>query len=270
MKKLAEISEKEINLICDYLCNPSKDQKTDHFRREELYWIDFIGKELPKEKTPHDCEVNGKNKYAVAKRIKFFWSIWMSFLIGIKVDAKKESSIDLQKNYIICANHKSYLDIILMYLVLDQDFAFLGKSELLKWPVINLFFKRGVDIPVYRNSKTKASECLIIAEKEIKKGRSVVIFPEGGWDNAEKGMRKFKNGAFQLAIDTQCPILPVTFKNNYDLFTDHKDISGNARPGIAKVVVHNPIAIDNLSRQDLVNLREQTFNIINKELYSEY
>ena len=49
-----------------------------------------------------------------------------------------------------------------------------------------------------------------------------------------------------------------------------KDISGNARPGIAKVVVHNPIAIDNLSRQDLVNLREQTFNIINKELYSEY
>ena len=214
--------------------------------------------------------VNGKNKYAVAKRIKFFWSKWMSFLIGIKVDAKKESSIDLKKSYIICANHKSYLDIILMYLVLDQDFAFLGKSELLKWPVINLFFKRGVDIPVYRNSKTKASECLIIAEKEIKKGRSVVIFPEGGWDNAEKGMRKFKNGAFQLAIDTQCPILPVTFKNNYDLFTDHKDISGNARPGIAKVVVHNPIAIDNLSRQDLVNLREQTFNIINKVLYSEY
>ena len=82
-------------------------------------------------------------------------------------------------------------------------------------------------------------------------------------------MRKFKNGAFQLAIDTQCPILPVTFKNNYDLFTDHKDISGNARPGIAKVVVHNPIAIDNLNREDLVNLREQTFNIINKELYSE-
>ena len=41
--------------------------------------------------------VNGKNKYAAAKRIKFFWSKWMSFLIGIKVDAKKESSFDLEK-----------------------------------------------------------------------------------------------------------------------------------------------------------------------------
>jgi 1-acyl-sn-glycerol-3-phosphate acyltransferase len=47
-----------------------------------------------------------------------------------------------------------------MYLIIDQDFAFLGKSEILKWPVINIFFKRGVDIPVYRDSKTRAHECL--------------------------------------------------------------------------------------------------------------
>ena len=156
-----------------------------------------------------------------------------------------------------------------MYLVLDQDFAFLGKSELLKWPVINLFFKRGVDIPVYRNSKTKASECLIIAEKEIKKGRSVVIFPEGGWDNAEKGMRKFKNGAFQLAIDTQCPILPVTFKNNYSLFTHHTDFSGNAKPGLAKIVMHKPIETKSLTRKELVSLRQETFNTIKNELDCE-
>ena len=32
------------------------------------------------------------------------------------------------------------------------------------------------------------------SENEIRKGRSVVFFPEGGWDNSEKGMRRFKNG----------------------------------------------------------------------------
>ena len=48
------------------------------------------------------------------------------------------------------------------------------------------------------------------------------------------------------------------------MFSNH--VLRNLALGIAKVVVHNPIAIDNLSRQDLVNLREQTFNIINKEL----
>ena len=213
--------------------------------------------------------VRGKRKNKTAKKIKTFWSKWMSLAIGIKTKVTFLSDIDSNDNYIICANHKSYLDIVLMYLVIDHDFAFLGKSELLKWPVINIFFKRGVDIPVYRDSKTRAAECLILAENEINKGRSVVIFPEGGWDNSEKVMRRFKNGAFQLAIDTSCPILPVTFKNNYDLFTDHKDFSGTAKPGTANITVHQPIIVDNLTRKDLVNLREQTFNIINKELNSE-
>lgn len=213
--------------------------------------------------------VNGTNKYVTAKKIKFFWSKWMSFLIGINIDVKYKSPLDKEQNYIICANHKSYLDIILMYLIINKDFAFLGKSEILKWPVINIFFKRGIDIPVYRGSKTRSHECLELAEIEIKRGRSVVIFPEGGWDKTGKNMRSFKNGAFQLAIDTKCPILPITFKNNYDLFTDHKDISGTAKPGKAKVVVHNPIVVANLNREDLVNLKNQTFQIINKELNCE-
>ena len=37
----------------------------------------------------------------------------------------------------------------------------------------------------------------------------------------------------------------------------------------AKVVVHDYISVDNLNRKDLVNLREQTFQVINKELKSE-
>tara|TARA_B110001452_G_scaffold4425_1_gene4106 strand:- start:1110 stop:1847 length:738 start_codon:yes stop_codon:yes gene_type:complete len=213
--------------------------------------------------------VRGENKYKNAKAIKFLWSKWMSFLVGVKLETVFLSKLDLQKNYIICANHKSYLDILLMYQIIDQDFAFLGKSELLKWPVINMFFKRGVDIPVYRDSKTRAAECLILAKKEIKKGRSIVIFPEGGWENSETEMRRFKNGAFQLAIDSNCPILPVTFKNNYDLFKDHKDFSGNTKPGIAKVVVHDYISVDKLNRKDLVNLKEKTFQVINNELKSE-
>ena len=214
--------------------------------------------------------VRGENKYRKAKAIKFLWSKWMSSLAGVKLETVFLSKLDLKKNYIICANHKSYLDILLMYQIIDQDFAFLGKSELLKWPVINIFFKRGIDIPVYRDSKTRAAECLVLAEKEIKKGRSIVIFPEGGWENSETEMRRFKNGAFQLAIDTNCPILPLTFKNNYDLFKDHKDFSGNAKPGLAKVVVHDYISVDKLNRKDLVDLKEQTFQVINKELKSEY
>ena len=213
--------------------------------------------------------VRGKKKYRVAKQIRTFWAKFLTTLIGIKIDVKYESSVIEKQNYIICANHKSYLDIILMYLIINKDFAFLGKSEILKWPVINIFFKRGIDITVYRGSKTRSHECLQLAEIEIKRGRSVVIFPEGGWDKTGKNMRSFKNGAFQLAIDTKCPILPITFKNNYDLFTDHKDFSGNSKPGLAKVIVHDSISTDNLTREDLVDFRDKTYEVIKTEIEYE-
>ena len=213
--------------------------------------------------------VNGNSKYFWAKKIKTFWARWMSASIGIKTKTTFLENLNSNNNYIICANHKSYLDIVLMYLVIDHDFAFLGKAELLKWPVLRFFFKRGIDIPVYRGSRTKAAKCIALAHQEIKRGRSVVIFPEGGWDNSETQMRKFKNGAFQLAIDTGCPILPVIFKNNYDLFTDLTDFSGNSKPGYANAVVHHPISTDQLSRKDLVTLKDKTFNVIQQELNSE-
>ena len=73
--------------------------------------------------------VRGKNKYKNAKKIKFLWSKWMSFLAGIKLETVFLFKLDLQRKYIICANHKSYLDILLMYQIIDQDFAFLGKSS---------------------------------------------------------------------------------------------------------------------------------------------
>ena len=47
----------------------------------------------------------------------------MSLAIGIKTKVTFLSDLDSNDNYIICANHKSYLDIVLMYLVIDHDFC---------------------------------------------------------------------------------------------------------------------------------------------------
>jgi 1-acyl-sn-glycerol-3-phosphate acyltransferase len=213
--------------------------------------------------------VRGKRKFIRAKKVKIFWAKGMCKAIGIKIDIQFHNNFEKNKNYVVCANHISYLDIILMYLILPQDFAFLGKSELLKWPIIRIFFKRGIDIPVYRNSISRAARCLEEAKVALINGRSVIVFPEGGWDDRIKELRRFKNGAFQLAIDSKVSILPVTFKNNYDLFTDSTDFSGGAKPGLAKVVVHDSIETSSLTRKDLISLRNQTFSIIQKELLNE-
>ena len=58
--------------------------------------------------------------------------------------------------YVIIANHTSYLDIFFMYSILPKHpFVFLGKSEILNYPIISTYFKN-LNIPVYRGDKSKA------------------------------------------------------------------------------------------------------------------
>ena len=71
--------------------------------------------------------------------------------VGIKYETKMESTIPFNQPYIICPNHKSYLDIVLMYLLFLMTLLLL-ENRAIKMACCRIFFKRGVDIPVYRDS----------------------------------------------------------------------------------------------------------------------
>ena len=59
--------------------------------------------------------------------------------------------------YVIVSNHTSYLDIFFMHSILPKyPFVFLGKSELLYYPIIRTYFKN-LNIPVYRKDKRTTS-----------------------------------------------------------------------------------------------------------------
>ena len=204
--------------------------------------------------------IRGKNKYRNALKLKQVWSKVICVFVLIKVLVDNADGFPKEGPYVVCANHASYLDILLMFLILPDDFAFLGKAEVLKWPIINVFFLKGIDIPVYRGSVRRAKECLDLADLALKEGRSIAIFPEGGMDINNHKLRRFKNGAFKLAIDNQVPLVPIAFLNNWRLFSDHADLLGSGSPGIAKIKIHKAIGPD--SSKDVVSLREKTYSII--------
>lgn len=145
----------------------------------------------------------------------------------------------------------------------DYEFLFLGKSELLKYPLIKTYFKK-LNIPIYRGDDRRSARALITAMKAVKKGWSLVIFPEGGIpDDNNPKMIQFKPGAFKIAQNTSVPVIPVTFMNNHKLFSDPTNILGPARPGISKVIVHEPIyahEYDNMSMEELSDYCHKTIN----------
>ncbi len=212
--------------------------------------------------------VTGERKYRRAFHLKKVWAKIICILILVRIKVQGKENFPKDGSYIVCPNHSSYLDIILMYQVIPHEFAFLGKAEVLKWPIINLFFKRGIDIPVYRYSVKRAKECIDLSVIALNQGRSVAIFPEGGMVRSKK-LRRFKNGAFSLSVQTKKLIIPITFKNNFDLFTDHSDFLGICSPGKAHVIIHEQINPGSFPEKDLISLRNHTYWVIKNELNNE-
>lgn len=168
--------------------------------------------------------------------------------------------------YVICPNHSSYLDIITMYRYLPHTkFLFMGKSELLRWPILSIFFRK-VDIAVNREKRHSAMKSILRARHELSRGWSIVIFPEGKIPVDSPKLDSFKSGPFKLAIDAQVPILPITIIDNWKLFYTDPVLTGLARPGISRVIIHDEIDTKDMTKKDLVTLRNQTFDIINKPL----
>ena len=185
-------------------------------------------------------------------------------LVGIRKEVHGDIPNDAETSYIICPNHSSYLDILLLYASLPTYFIFLGKKELGSVPVFNIYFKK-MNILLDRANAKAAHASITKACGELKKGTNLVIFPEGTIPETVPEMRPFKNGAFRAAIQCNIPIVPVTFKDNYKLLEDNWGFFSNSRPGKSRVYIHAPV-FPKKGEVDLLTLREQTREAIASKL----
>ena len=195
------------------------------------------------------------------------WCQLLCFLAGYRIRPKTTFTVP-EGPSVFVANHTSFLDILFMYLLFPHHpFLFLGKAELLKVPLVKTFFKR-LHIPVYRNKGGRnAHKALESADLALKKGWSIIIFPEGGIkEHLVPALQVFKDGAFRLAKNNNVPIVPITFLNNYRLLEDPAVKNSVARPGVAHVVVHPNIPVPTVSISSLEDLKAIAFQTINQSL----
>jgi 1-acyl-sn-glycerol-3-phosphate acyltransferase len=201
-------------------------------------------------------------------KLKKIWAHFILFpvLIFYKVSGRKK--IKKNQAYVFCPNHTSYLDIMLIYISIPVYFHTMGKAELQKVPLFRRFFDR-MNIPVNRKSLKDSHRAYTRAASDIDKGTSITLFPEGTIHHNGPVMGRFKNGPFRLAIEKQIPIVPVTFLNNWILLPDdfHKRIG---HPGIARIILHDPIPTKGMTEDNLEELKARVYEIIDKPLHTDY
>ena len=211
-----------------------------------------------------------EERYPKLNRLRQFWARTSSLLCGIRYHYTSESQLDWSKPYILCANHTSNLDATAMTLISSGNYAFLGKTELLKNPVMRVFFKT-IDIPVDRSSRMASYRAFKRAAEYIQKGMSLIIFAEGKIGNEYPPvLHSFKDGPFRLAIEHKIPIVPVSILNLWEILWDDGAKYGS-KPGVAHIHIHAPIDTTTMDVAQADELKAQVYEIIlNKIPYAGY
>jgi 1-acyl-sn-glycerol-3-phosphate acyltransferase len=193
------------------------------------------------------------------------WGKLIVFLMGFKTEVVCSEELKPGKSYMLSANHTSMMDIMLMLAVVKNNpFVFVGKAELAKIPVLGFVYRRTM-ILVDRANADSRRAVFKQANQRIKNGRSVCIFPEGEVPTDESIiLTNFKNGAFILAIEHQIPIVPISFYDNKKRFS-YTFFSGS--PGKLRVKFHHPISTEGMSvKEDKNILKKKVFDILYKDL----
>jgi len=110
---------------------------------------------------------------------------------------------------LIVANHVSWLDIVALSSTVKS--SFISKSELKKWPIIGSLAGGSGTIFIDRTSRRELGVAIDSISKVIKKGKSVILFPEGTTTNGST-VNRFKSSLFQSAIKSNCTIQPITIR----------------------------------------------------------
>ncbi|WP_316799342.1 lysophospholipid acyltransferase family protein [Pedobacter frigidisoli] len=192
-------------------------------------------------------------------------SLLCSFFAGVFFCYTFEEKLNSEQTYIYCANHSSNLDIMVFCIMCSGRYHFMGKDELLKNPVLSIFFKT-IDISVNRESKISAFRAFKKAGDNLEKGMSLIIFPEGKIDDHyPPKLGEFKNGPFRLAIDKNIPLIPVSITNVWKINWDDGAKYGS-KPGICDIYIHKPINTASLAIDDADVLKEKVFQLIDSKL----
>lgn len=118
----------------------------------------------------------------------------------------------VNKPTMVIANHQSFLDIPLLYL-LPWTMKWVTKKSLLKIPVLGWLTAMTGHLPIDRESMRSVRKMDALVEP-IQDGIPGMIFPEGTRSTTGE-LKPFKNGAFALAKKYNFQILPVVVNGGY-------------------------------------------------------
>jgi 1-acyl-sn-glycerol-3-phosphate acyltransferase len=159
--------------------------------------------------------------------------IWRLRVIG-------RSKLPWRGPAVIVANHSSLIDILVLF-SLYRPFKWVSKSENFKLPFIGWNMTLNDYVPLVRGNRRSILRMMKECRKHLDRGMPVLIFPEGTRTRTGE-LQEFKDGAFRLAADAGCPVVPVVVHGTRHSLPTQGAVLRNGMNALVEVL--DPIAPD--------------------------
>lgn len=144
---------------------------------------------------------------------------WLIRAWRIPFSVEWQTERDLPGPHIVVINHASYVDSIFVAAVLPDAHVFVAKTELQRFPILRIGLRRLGTLFIERFAPVESAHEVGRLRQELDRGNSLAIFPEGGF-NRVTGLRAFHLGAFQIAVASGAPVVPLTLRGTRSVLRD--------------------------------------------------
>lgn len=187
------------------------------------------------------------------------WADCWFLLIGIWQRNIYVTPLHKDHPVIYVINHISYMDIPVVVKSIRQPIRILGKKEMSKIPLFGYIYRKAT-VMVDRSSARNRAKSVDVLKSYLRKNVSIVIFPEGTFNETAAPLKSFYDGAFRIAIETQTPVRPVVFLDTVNRM--HYKSVLSMTPGISRAVFLEEVQAEGLTMDDLDALKEKVYNMM--------
>lgn len=196
-------------------------------------------------------------KTEVFRRVSIVWIRLFLFLSGCSLKVRGTGNFIHGKNYIVCCNHNSFMDIPVVTPFIPGPNKTIAKAEMARIPVFGTVYKRG-SILVDRNDKKSRENSFRKMKQVLSQGMHMCIYPEGTRNKTSLPLKSFHNGAFKLALETNTSIIPALILNTKKVLPATKGFYFWP----SKIELHFLAEVNVNPQEDVEILKEKVYRIM--------
>lgn len=181
------------------------------------------------------------------------WAKSILWVCGIKVRVTGLQNVESDEPRIYMSNHQSYFDIFALLAYLPVAFKFIMKRELMRIPILGFAMRRVGYIGIDRDNPRNAVKSMNQAADKIRRGISMVMFPEGT-RSTDGSIQEFKRGGFNLALKSGADVVPVAIRDSHRIVPKG---SLRIRKGSFEMCIGRPISLRGYRKKDMGLLMEE-------------